>query len=209
MGMFSEMRHEGIQPDVITCNTLFSVCAHRILGLQAEMLFRTMNEGGVGLAMTTYSYLVDTFELGSIREAMDVIRKMLVGGCVPNAATCSILLNLYGKCGRYDNVQDLFLEMKASNTDLDDGTYNILIQVFGQGGQYEEAVNAYVGMEKENYDSNVQTLEAVSSVYCHRYPTDGSISTDKHQNFCPDLRSDQSDQSQKNNRIFVYFWWSQ
>ena len=46
LGLFVEMRHEGIQLDTITYNTLIGACASSI-GDEAEMVFRTMNESGI------------------------------------------------------------------------------------------------------------------------------------------------------------------
>ena len=127
LGLFAEMRHEGIQPNILT---------------------NTMNEGGILPDLTTYSYLVETFgklhkwekvsellkemesggnlpdiisynvlleayaKSGSIKEAMGVFRQMQVSGCVPNAATYSILLNLYGRNGRYDDVRELSIRIR-------------------------------------------------------------------------------------------------
>jgi pentatricopeptide repeat protein len=71
------------------------------------MVFRNMNEGGIVPDITMNGYLVETFgklgklekvsayaQLGSIKDAETVFRQMQGVGCVPNAATYSILLNL-------------------------------------------------------------------------------------------------------------------
>jgi pentatricopeptide repeat protein len=40
------MRHEGIQPDLITYNTLIAACADRGLLEEAGMIFKVMIEAG-------------------------------------------------------------------------------------------------------------------------------------------------------------------
>ncbi|KAK8965337.1 hypothetical protein KSP40_PGU018314 [Platanthera guangdongensis] len=72
-------------------------------------------EAGVHLAdAAAYNKLMDARARdGGLKEAMDVLLQMKVVGCTPNAATYTILLNLYGQSGQYENVRELFLEMKA------------------------------------------------------------------------------------------------
>ncbi|ONK70247.1 uncharacterized protein A4U43_C05F31770 [Asparagus officinalis] len=86
---------------------------------------------------------------------------MQAAGCTPNAATYSILLNLYGKNGRYEDVRELFLEMKVGNTEPDADTYNILIRVFGEGGYFKEVVMLFQDMVEENVEPNMETYEGL------------------------------------------------
>ncbi|KAJ8748209.1 hypothetical protein K2173_000617 [Erythroxylum novogranatense] len=160
LGLFKETRHEGIQPDIVTYNTLLSVCAGRGLEHKAEMVFRTMNKGGILPDINTYSYLVDIFrKLNRLEKFSGLLKEIESGGnlpdissynvlmhavgCVPNAATYSMLLNLYE---RYDDVWELFLEMKVSNTNPNDVIYNILVQVFGEVGYFKEVVTLFHDM---------------------------------------------------------------
>ncbi|KAF9623230.1 hypothetical protein IFM89_000719 [Coptis chinensis] len=129
---FSKNAHDGIQPDLITYNTLLSACANRGLGDEAEMVFRK-----------AYA------RSGSMKEAIGVFRQMQAAGCVPNATTYSILLNLYGRHGKYDDVHELFLEMKEvvtlfhdmveENIEPNMETSEGLIFACGKGGLHEDA----------------------------------------------------------------------
>ncbi|KAG6573032.1 Pentatricopeptide repeat-containing protein, chloroplastic, partial [Cucurbita argyrosperma subsp. sororia] len=144
--IFDEMSSQGVIRSVFSYTALINAYgrngAARGLGDEAEM------------------FIVLTFEkLGSVKEAMDVFKQMQAAGCVPNSSTYSILLNLYGKHGRYDDVRELFLEMKESSAEPDATTYNILIRVFGEGGYYKEAVALFHDFLDEKIDPNIETYK--------------------------------------------------
>ncbi|MBA0622044.1 hypothetical protein Godav_007614 [Gossypium davidsonii] len=103
---------------------------------------------------------------------MGVFRQMQAAGCVPNAATYSILLNLSGRNGRYDDVSELFLQMKASNTEPDAATYNILIQIYdglifacGKGGLHEDAKKILLHMNEKGIVPSSRAYTGVIEAY--------------------------------------------
>ncbi|MCD7455417.1 hypothetical protein HAX54_028068 [Datura stramonium] len=113
--------------------------------------------------ITSYNVLLEAYaHLGSMKEAMDVFRQMQAAGCVANAETYSILLNLYGKNGRYDQVRDLFLEMAGNTERMGYIQYShpgLWVDMpAGKGGLHEDAKRILLHM-------NGQGLVPSSKVY--------------------------------------------
>ncbi|KAK9107910.1 hypothetical protein Syun_023921 [Stephania yunnanensis] len=159
--VFRSMNEAGIVPDITTHSYLVETFEKLGKLEKVSELLKDMEAMGNLPDITSYNVLLEGYaRAGLMKQAMGVFRQIQGAGCV-NAATYSMLLNLYGRNGRYDDVRDLFLEMKVSNTEPDAATYNILIQVFGEGGYFKEVVTLFHDMVEEKVEPNMETYEGL------------------------------------------------
>ena len=136
LGLFAEMRHEGVQPDLVTYNTLLRACARRGLGDEAEMLFTTMNEGSVLPDVSTYSCLVETF--GKLLEKVsELMRGMETGENLPEISSYNVLLEAYAHSGLIKEM-GVFRQMQEAGCTPNGGTYSILLNLYGRQGMYDD-----------------------------------------------------------------------
>jgi len=91
-----KMKHGGIQPDIVTYNTLLGACANRGLGDEAAMVFSTTNEGGVMPDITTYSYLVQTFgKLNRLDKTSELLKEMASTGNLPEISSYNVTRGVF------------------------------------------------------------------------------------------------------------------
>ncbi|KAJ4712238.1 Pentatricopeptide repeat-containing protein [Melia azedarach] len=166
LGLFAEMRHEGIQPDIVTYNTLLSACGSRGLGDEAEMVFRTMNDGGVLPDITTYSYLVETFgKLGKLEKVSELLREMELGGNLPDITSYNVLLDAHAKMGSIKESMEVFRQMQAAGCLANATTYSILLNLYGSNGRYDEVRELFLEMKASNTEPNAATYNILIQVF--------------------------------------------
>lgn len=130
-------------------------------------LFAEMSATGHTPDPSAYLGLMEAHTLvGATAEAVAVLRQMQADGCPPTAATYRVLLDLYGRQGRFDGVRELFREMRTT-VPPDTATYNVLFRVFGDGGFFKEVVELFQDMLHSEVEPDIDTCENVM-VACGR-----------------------------------------
>ncbi|GAB2213183.1 hypothetical protein Drorol1_Dr00021205 [Drosera rotundifolia] len=166
LGLFAEMRHDGVQPDIVTYNTLLSACASRLLGDEAEMVFRKMNESGVLPDITTHNLVVETFgKLGRLEKVSELLEEMATTGNMPDASSYNVLLEAHAKEGSIPKAINVFGEMQGAGCTPNAATYSILLNLYGKQGRYDEARELFLDMKVSNTEPDVSTYNVLIQVF--------------------------------------------
>ncbi|XP_008805285.2 pentatricopeptide repeat-containing protein At5g39350-like [Phoenix dactylifera] len=101
LGLFSEMKEAGVEPDDITFISILSACSHAGLVEQGRMLFKSMSEEhGVAPRMEHYGCMVDLFgRTGHLVEAYDLVKNL------PFKPSASLLESMLGACRCHGNAE--------------------------------------------------------------------------------------------------------
>ncbi|XP_042453474.1 putative pentatricopeptide repeat-containing protein At3g01580 [Zingiber officinale] len=101
LGLFSEMKEAGLEPDDITFMSLLSACSHAGLVEQARTYFKSMIEHhGITPRMEHYACIIDLFgRTGHLDEAYDVVKNL------PFEPSASLLESLLGACQSHGNAE--------------------------------------------------------------------------------------------------------
>ena len=140
LGLYRDMQQEGIQPDVVTINTLVAGCV-KTRNLKRALLI--LESSSVPASVEGYSALLGGLAArGDLREAQEVLEKMIEGGVKPNVRTYTALLQGAAAVGEMGVVFETFGRMKEQGRE--DAavrptvwTYNALMTALAKAGQVQ------------------------------------------------------------------------
>ena len=157
--MFEDMRRAGVEPNSVTWNGLIagfnrSGCPH-----DALLVLRRMHLEG---------FWLDGTSLSSALSAVGDMKDVLVGGQVhghvvkagfeSDGCVVSALIDMYGKCGRADEMVRVFDEVDGM---MDVGSCNAILTGLSRNGQAEEAVNSFRKFQEQGIQLNVVSWTSV------------------------------------------------
>lgn len=166
LGLFAQMRHDGVRPDLTTYKTLIAACSARGLASEAEMVFRTMNEAGVTPDTTTHTYLVDTFaRVGRLGGVNVLLKEMEDEGNTPDATAYNVLLEAYARTGASSEAISVLRQMQNAGCAPNAATYSILLGLYGQSGRYEDVRELFLEMKVGNTAPDASTYNILIRVF--------------------------------------------
>ncbi|GJN40532.1 hypothetical protein PR202_gb29762 [Eleusine coracana subsp. coracana] len=125
---FTNMRQQGLKPDVVSYDTVIDgLCkAGRVDDAMSQ--FQQM-AGRTADAKERYMSLVDSgMQFGRKREAMDLFAAISANGLVPNIATYKIVMANHIKEGLLEESDNLILAMEKSGCAPDSSMLNAIVR---------------------------------------------------------------------------------
>ncbi|CAI9103864.1 OLC1v1002438C1 [Oldenlandia corymbosa var. corymbosa] len=139
--MFTQMKREGLKPDIVTYSTLLIGCAKvkggysRALELVQELKFH-----GLRMDSVTYGTILSVCASNNqCKEAEQYFDEMKSEGHSPNVFHYSSLLNAYSVNGNYQKADELIQEMKSVGIVLNKVVLTTLLKVYVKGGLFEKS----------------------------------------------------------------------
>ncbi|KAJ0973847.1 hypothetical protein J5N97_015812 [Dioscorea zingiberensis] len=183
--MFKALEGEGTAAknfDAIVYNTMISVCGKAKNWVEADVLWRKLNQNAVPGTMLTYDLLNGLEPSGDIMKAiiasctkngewalaLQVFEKMLSFGIKPNAIAYNSMINCLGKAGKYDIAFRIYGLMKNSEHKPDAYTWNALLSSLYRGGRYADALRLFEGISKDQRDQLNVHLYNVALLSCQK-----------------------------------------
>ncbi|KAK3262832.1 hypothetical protein CYMTET_28338, partial [Cymbomonas tetramitiformis] len=154
----------GVEPNVITYNSLISACEKGGQWEKALEVFAGMKKAGVEPNVITYSSLISACEKGGQWEkALEVFAGMKKAGVEPDVITYNSLISACEKGGQWEKALEVFAGMKKAGVEPDVITYSSLISACEKGGQWEKALEVFAGMKKAGVEPDVITYSSLIS----------------------------------------------
>jgi len=133
MDAFDRMREEGIEPDVVTWNTLIDAHCKGGRHDRAMELFEEMRESNCPPGTTTYNIMINLLGEQERWEGVEaMLSEMKEQGLVPNIITYTTLVDVYGRSGRYKEAIDCIEAMKADGLKPSPTMYHALVNAYAQ-----------------------------------------------------------------------------
>ncbi|KAL0343923.1 UNVERIFIED_CONTAM: Pentatricopeptide repeat-containing protein, chloroplastic [Sesamum angustifolium] len=133
--LFWSMRKLGIEPNVISYNTLLRVYGDAELFGEAIHLFRLMQRKNIEQNVVTYNTMIMIYGKTLEHEkAHNLIQEMHSRGIEPNAITYSTIISIWGKVGKLDRAAMLFQKLRSSGIEIDQVLYQTMIVAYERAG---------------------------------------------------------------------------
>uniref|UniRef100_A0A803KMQ3 Pentatricopeptide repeat-containing protein n=1 Tax=Chenopodium quinoa TaxID=63459 RepID=A0A803KMQ3_CHEQI len=190
INLFSAMKIEGIQPDVVTYTSLvrgfynsgFREEAKDGLVVEAEAILRHMTDKGVAPDITvlylmkgitpdvvTYNTLIDGLcKTNRLTLARELFTDMQAHGVTPDVFTYNSLLDCLCKSAQLDEAVALLEDMEDTGIKPDIVTYNILIDSLCKAGQLEDAANFFSNLVIKGLQPSFRTYNILVKGFCKK-----------------------------------------
>ncbi|XP_075108405.1 pentatricopeptide repeat-containing protein At1g10910, chloroplastic-like isoform X1 [Nicotiana tabacum] len=151
--LFTQMKRDGLVPDVVTYSTLLAGCAKVKDGYcKALELVQELMSNGLLMDSVTYGSLLSVCASHKeCNEAEKYFQKMKAEGQSPNVYHCSSLLNAYSVDGNYEKAEALIEEMRSAGLVLNKVVYTTLLKVYVKGGLFEKSKELLKELEAFGY----------------------------------------------------------
>ncbi|XP_022896962.1 pentatricopeptide repeat-containing protein At1g10910, chloroplastic-like [Olea europaea var. sylvestris] len=127
--LFSQMKQDGLMPDIVTYSTLLVGCAKVKDGYtKALELVQEIKSSGLHLDSITYGTLISVCASNNrCEEAENYFEQIKSEGHAPNVFHYSSLLNAYAIDGNYRKADELIREMKSAGVELNKVCFLVLL----------------------------------------------------------------------------------
>lgn len=151
--LFSQMKRDGLVPDVFTYSTLLAGCAKVNGGYyKALELVQELMSNGLEMDSVTYGSLLSVCASHKeCNEAAKYFQKMKDEGHSPNVYHYSSLLNAYSADRNYEKAEVLIEEMRSTGLVLNKVIYTTLLKVYVKGGLFEKSKELLKELEALGY----------------------------------------------------------
>ncbi|KAJ8526412.1 hypothetical protein K7X08_028889 [Anisodus acutangulus] len=151
--LFTQMKRDGLVPDVVTYSTLLAGCAKVKDGYyKALELVQELMSNGLQMDSVTYGSLLSVCASHKeCNEAAKYFQKMKDEGHSPNVYHYSSLLNAYSADRNYEKAEALIEEMRSAGLVLNKVIYTTLLKVYVKGGFFEKSKELLKELEALGY----------------------------------------------------------
>ncbi|KAL8490501.1 hypothetical protein ACS0TY_022502 [Phlomoides rotata] len=166
--LFDEMLEEGLEPTPELYTALLDACCRSNLIDKAFSILEQMKTLPLCQPdVYTYSILIkaciDASRFELVESLYDQMAERLI---TPNTVTQNIVLSGYGKAGRYEEMEKVFLGMLDSSTSPPDvWTMNTIISLFGNDGQIEMMERWYEKFRNFGIEPETRTFNILIGAY--------------------------------------------
>ncbi|MED6120360.1 hypothetical protein PIB30_020195 [Stylosanthes scabra] len=157
-GFFKEMREMGVEPDVVTYNSLVDVyCKGREIE-KAYKLLDEMRDRDLPPDVITYTSIIGGLGLiGQPDKARDVLKEMKEYGCYPDVPAYNAAIRNFCIAKRLGDAYSLVDEMESKGLSPNATTYNLFFRVFFWSNDLQSSWNMYRRMMAAGCLPNTQS----------------------------------------------------
>ncbi|CAL9124214.1 unnamed protein product [Musa acuminata var. zebrina] len=133
--LLSSMRDRGLEPDLVSFNTLINAKAKAgslAPGLALELL-QEVRRSGLRPDAITYNTLISACSrMSNLEDAVSIFKDMEASECQPDLWTYNAMISVFGRCGMILEAERLFRELGNRGFSPDAVTYNSLLFAFAK-----------------------------------------------------------------------------
>jgi len=162
--LLDQMSEAGVQPNIVTYNTLIN--KHQETGQldRASALLSSMAASGVRPDVVTYSSLIDGLSRSlRHRQAERLWGQMRKQGVQPDVTTYNIIVRMYCRTHRPREARATIRDMVARQLVPSAATYAPIIAVYGKEGDFAGLLDVLEEMRDRKVDLDVRALRSVMS----------------------------------------------
>lgn len=158
--VFDRMLHR----DIVCWNAMIAAFAQNDHGKEAINLFYQMLFQGVTPDNVSFLCALDACaSLSAVDEGQYIHAAIVDNGCEQDVVVGTALVNLYGKCGNFQDAKNIFVRMPYRNV----VSWNAIIGILAQNGYEKESLNLFHQMQLEGIKPNSTTFISVLTACSH------------------------------------------
>lgn len=96
------------------------------------------------------------------------MKQMQESGIPPDTYILNAMLNLYGRLGQFDKMEQLLTAMENGAGKPDISTYNILINTYGRAGFVDKMEELFASLPSKNLQADVMTWTSRLGAYSRK-----------------------------------------
>ncbi|CAN6164746.1 unnamed protein product [Urochloa humidicola] len=166
--LLDTMRDRGIEPDLVSFNTLINARAKSgclAAGVALDLLFE-VRQAGLRPDVITYNTLISACSQSSnLEDAVTVFEEMVDSECRPDLWTYNAMVSVHGRCGKAEEAERLFRELVEKGFTPDAVTYNSLLHAFAKEGDIEKVERTCEDLVKAGFKKNEITYNTMIHMY--------------------------------------------
>ncbi|XP_059640413.1 pentatricopeptide repeat-containing protein At3g06430, chloroplastic [Cornus florida] len=166
--LFDTMIEEGLEPTSELYTALLAAyCRSNLIDGAFSILDHMKTLPLCQPDVFTYSILIKACVDGSLFELVESLyEQMSERSITPNTVTQNIVLNGYGKAGKFDQMENVLLRMLESTTCKPDvWTMNTILSLFGNKGQIEMMERWYEKFRNFGIEPETRTFNILIGAY--------------------------------------------
>ncbi|XP_072956761.1 pentatricopeptide repeat-containing protein At1g74750-like [Typha angustifolia] len=171
MNLYHKMQVVGLSPDTFTYSAMVNCLGKGGHLAAAYKLFCEMIDHGCVPNLVTYNIMIALqAKARNYSSVVNLYRDMQAAGFRPDKITYSIVMDVLGRCGRLDEAEAVFVEMKRDWVP-DEPVYGLLVDLWGKAGNVDKAQAWYQAMLDSDLRPNVPTSNSLLSAFLkvHRF----------------------------------------
>ncbi|KAJ7541471.1 hypothetical protein O6H91_10G061300 [Diphasiastrum complanatum] len=162
LGLYEQMKHEGMQPDNVTYVALLNACASSAALEQGKQLHSDIIRSGFESDVTVGNTLVNMYaKCGSIEHAREVFNNMHER----NVASWNAMIAGYAQRGFGKEAFTLYEQMKQEGVLTNDVVFVVLIKACASIAALEQGKQLHSDIIKTGFESNVYVNSALVDMY--------------------------------------------
>lgn len=136
----------------------------------AEGVFMQLKQLGMTPTMKSYMLLLSAYaKAGNISKSEEFVNEMIDSGVKPDTYVMNSMLNLYGRLGKFEKMEQVLSAMEDKpSVAADISTYNILINVYGRAGYFEKMEQLFNSLGDRNMKPDVVTWTSRLGAYSRK-----------------------------------------
>ncbi|KAL6861870.1 hypothetical protein ACP4OV_017570 [Aristida adscensionis] len=166
--LLDTMRDRGIEPDLVSFNTLINARAKSgclAAGVALDLLHE-VRQAGLRPDVITYNTLISACSHSSnLDDAVTVFEEMIAAECRPDLWTYNAMVSVNGRCGKVDEAERLFRELVEKGFVPDAVTYNSLLYAFAKAGDVEKVEHICEELVKAGFKKDEITYNTMIHMY--------------------------------------------
>ncbi|GAB2298510.1 hypothetical protein Dimus_032573 [Dionaea muscipula] len=153
-----EMKEMGVEPDIVTYNSLIDVYCKNMELEKAYRVFDSIHDQGMSPDVITYTTLIGGLGLaGQPDKARDLLREMKEAGCYPDVAAYNAAIRNFCIAKRLGDGYQLMDEMVEKGLNPNSSTFNLFFRVFYWSNDLKSAWELYMRMKEAGCLPNTQS----------------------------------------------------
>ncbi|KAL2652282.1 hypothetical protein R1flu_020410 [Riccia fluitans] len=151
------MQSKGLQADTVTANTVINLYKGQGNIDAAEKIFKELRSAHTNLEDIHLKTVPRQTETNDRPEDLAAVR---------DVETYNVMIDMYGKAGRFADASNVFSEMMDAGVAPDTVTFNTIIKVCGLSGRRQEAEAMFLKMEESGIAPDLATFNTLIAIFC-------------------------------------------
>ncbi|KAK3128626.1 hypothetical protein QOZ80_6BG0464320 [Eleusine coracana subsp. coracana] len=166
--LLDAMRDRGVEPDLVSFNTLINAMAKSgclAAGVALDLLFE-VRQAGLRPDVITYNTLISACSQSSnLEDALSVFEEMMASECRPDLWTYNTMVSVCGRCGKVQEAERLFTELLEKGFKPDAISYNSLLYAYAKEGDADNVERVCEELVKAGFTKNEITYNTMIHMY--------------------------------------------